>query len=338
MHKPRTGAFFCQRQSGNAPPSGFTLIELLVVIAIIAILAAIIFPVFNSVRENAREATTMSNLHDISSALALYKLDNRRYPDVLFAYACNGQLDSVTGKPCSVGDTMADVAQDPNSHDLLVGLYPEYIKDWQSFTCPNNLITSNSATTTLPDNILCPKENAAGGAYADSVGYTPCSAAGSTGQLFATKHTYFLADAMDVSPEVVNVNQFAGGNNTPGNWDYVPRYQTSWMSYDTGSGGNGNASDPDYIRQLRWINPPADTYVTSVTYHVPNSDRLIVLYESGSAQVQKVSMPGSWFNNPSLNSSTAQQEIAFDDSQPSIAVTANGGNSPAYFWRFKAGQ
>ncbi len=45
--------------------NGFTLIELLVVIAIIAILAAILFPVFARARENARRASCMSNLKQI---------------------------------------------------------------------------------------------------------------------------------------------------------------------------------------------------------------------------------------------------------------------------------
>jgi len=55
---------------------GFTLIELLVVIAIIAILAAILFPVFSRAREKARQSSCTSNLKQVGLAFIAYTIDN----------------------------------------------------------------------------------------------------------------------------------------------------------------------------------------------------------------------------------------------------------------------
>src|SRR3954470_4384635 len=63
---------------------GFTLIELLVVIAIIAILAAILFPVFAMAREKARQTTCLSNEKQLGTAVLMYQQD---YDERLFFYA-----------------------------------------------------------------------------------------------------------------------------------------------------------------------------------------------------------------------------------------------------------
>jgi prepilin-type N-terminal cleavage/methylation domain-containing protein len=54
---------------------GFTLIELLVVIAIIAILAAILFPVFAQARDKARQSACLSNVKQIALGFAMYRQD-----------------------------------------------------------------------------------------------------------------------------------------------------------------------------------------------------------------------------------------------------------------------
>ncbi|MEI6433019.1 MAG: prepilin-type N-terminal cleavage/methylation domain-containing protein, partial [bacterium] len=73
MQLVRPGAFkhaFTPRKRG-----AFTLIELLVVIAIIAILAAILFPVFAQARERARQASCLSNMRQLSLAFLMYAQD-----------------------------------------------------------------------------------------------------------------------------------------------------------------------------------------------------------------------------------------------------------------------
>ena len=70
--------------------NGFTLIELLVVIAIIAILAAILFPVFAQAREKARATSCMSNLKQQGTATYMYVQDyDETFPLALY-FSNNG--------------------------------------------------------------------------------------------------------------------------------------------------------------------------------------------------------------------------------------------------------
>ncbi len=66
--------------------SGFTLIELLVVIAIIAILAAILFPVFARAREKARQTSCLSNLKQLNLGVMMYMQDyDEMFPPLMYA-------------------------------------------------------------------------------------------------------------------------------------------------------------------------------------------------------------------------------------------------------------
>jgi prepilin-type N-terminal cleavage/methylation domain-containing protein len=116
---------------------GFTLIELLVVIAIIAILAAILFPVFARAREAARKATCMSNLKQIALAAIMYAQD---YDEVLpIACATGFQSTSHAIEPANNQITVsAALAAGLGSADYwqLPDVLRPYVKSVEIFKCP----------------------------------------------------------------------------------------------------------------------------------------------------------------------------------------------------------
>jgi prepilin-type N-terminal cleavage/methylation domain-containing protein/prepilin-type processing-associated H-X9-DG protein len=112
---------------------GFTLIELLVVIAIIAILAAILFPVFAQARESARQTTCLANLKQIGLAGMMYLQDY----DETFV-----QVGGTIEQPWPSPDTRPDQMQRLTSNGLKpvngwsLNLLP-YIKNREIFQCPS---------------------------------------------------------------------------------------------------------------------------------------------------------------------------------------------------------
>lgn len=102
----------------------FTLIELLVVIAIIAILAAILFPVFARARENARRASCQNNMKQIGLGVMQYTQD---YDEKLPRQMTDGRPED------SYVDNFADAGAPAN---WAAEIYP-YIKSWQIFACPS---------------------------------------------------------------------------------------------------------------------------------------------------------------------------------------------------------
>jgi prepilin-type N-terminal cleavage/methylation domain-containing protein/prepilin-type processing-associated H-X9-DG protein len=103
---------------------GFTLIELLVVIAIIAILAAILFPVFAQAREKARQSTCISNEKQFALAILMYANDNGEGMPFSFKqkYMVGPYVNQLTGAP-------------------LTGTFEQiqpYVKSQQIFECPDD--------------------------------------------------------------------------------------------------------------------------------------------------------------------------------------------------------
>ncbi len=145
------------------------MIELLVVIAIIAILAAILFPVFAQAREKARQANCFSNLRQMGLALTMYVTDNEgyplssspssqvprsRWPDHVFPYVKNEKLFTCISAPM-------DVFRKPWFHNVN-SFYGGYGYNYQylgnsrfPFTATDSQIQAPASTIAVADTQGC---------------------------------------------------------------------------------------------------------------------------------------------------------------------------------------
>ena len=232
-------------QSTPRRAAGFTLVELLVVIVIVAILVAILFPVVKKVLETSRQATSISNMHQIQQALVKYQQDHDGHsPSVLFGYADSTivpfpSMQSAFGAAQSAGLASKDFP----------GLYPTYVKDVSTFIDPNNPDSPTDANATTAVQTVTVNQLSTGGVFSANTGSA----------------SLYTADSYDSSPIVTST----GGLNTA---SYSAWYQT----YRAALGGTE--------LQLCLPNPNGATFVTATTYHADKNGNILLLFEDGTVR------------------------------------------------------
>ncbi len=166
---------------------GFTLIELLVVIAIIAILAAILFPVFAQAREKARQSGCQSNHNQAIKAMIMYANDNDDY----LVPANRAGLQSTN---------FGQIAINPPRDQAWPTTMQSYFKSYEVLICPadpnDNHQISPAGTTEIGLNVLLSVRRLAEG-YHTNLGYNYSWLAYSTGT--GANEVYHIATQSSVA-------------------------------------------------------------------------------------------------------------------------------------------
>ena len=124
---------------------GFTLIELLVVIAIIAILAAILFPVFARARAKATQTSCLNNLKELTLGMLMYAQD---YDEIFPGMS----LGPAQPNPVVPGNTTFNYHPDYGYFNCWSnGIYP-YVKNVQIYLCPSSLYECYEVAYGVPAN------------------------------------------------------------------------------------------------------------------------------------------------------------------------------------------
>ena len=138
---------------GHHQKKGFTLIELLVVIAIIAILAAILFPVFAQARDAARKASCQSNLKQIGTAFSMYVSDYDGWyvPSWMYPAGWN------TGNECPRWIWADYVQPYIKSYQIMVCASANTLRDWETCSSWNRARSASVAAPlrTLANSAWC---------------------------------------------------------------------------------------------------------------------------------------------------------------------------------------
>lgn len=146
----------------NRRTEGFTLIELLIVIAIICILVAILFPVFATAREKARQATCQSNMRQIGMAFRQYSQDNDEklvssgtgWAGLLMPYTKNGGLctcpDDLSTPPVAAG-TLISYGFNSNLDGVDLARFSAPANTIELFEAAGDAVIFNGNKETGPD-------------------------------------------------------------------------------------------------------------------------------------------------------------------------------------------